>query len=115
MALFQRMRRAIAQTGEKKEQSVAYLLDDCLAHKDAPPKHPSDLPLLPCHHSYDIVEDLRGASQLFHPHAFIVPVLGGALLFGRGVRRESIRMDSERPIALILRVTAGDPRRDRRV
>src|SRR5437667_2041680 len=63
-----------------------------------------------CYQCYHVIQYPVPASHLFHAYALVIPMLGAAFLRRRGVRRESIGINSQRTVALVFGVPAGQPR-----
>src|ERR1700756_2447695 len=64
--------------------------------------------LCPGHRYHYIVENPRAAPHFLNPDPFIIAVLAAALRVSCGVRSESVGIDTQRPVALVLCVSAGE-------
>src|SRR5579864_7661207 len=62
------------------------------------------------HRHHYIVENPRAAPYFLNPDPFIIAVLAAALCVSCGVGSESVGIDTQRPVALVLCVSAGETR-----
>src|ERR1700741_3605974 len=67
------------------------------------------------HRHHYIVENPRAAPYFLNPDPFIIAVLAAALRVSCGVRSESVGIDTQGPVALVLCIPVGETRHYRHV
>src|SRR6266849_6255497 len=66
------------------------------------------------HHRHHVIQQPETPAHLFHPDTFVISVLRTAFRLRGGIGTETVGIHTQRPVPLVLGVTAGQPRHHRR-